>query len=271
MSYKQNLHTHSTYCDGKHTVREVVEKAIGKGFDSIGFSGHSYMYYSNAYGMKPDATEEYIREVNRLKEEYKDRIKIFLGLEYDIYSDIDISAFEYTIGSVHYLKIGNEFVDFDRKAEHVEQVINDYFGGDGMKYAKAYYEALAELPKYGKFDIIGHFDIITKHSEYRKFFDENSKEYISYAIEAAETLRKDIPVFEVNTGAIARGYRTTPYPAIPILKELKRLGYKAIITSDCHDADMLDCCFDEARELLKVCGFNEKYILTNDGFVATEL
>lgn len=39
----------------------------------------------------------------------------------------------------------------------------------------------------------------------------------------------------MNTGAIARGYRTTPYPAPFILKELKNLGCGIIISSDCHD------------------------------------
>ena len=46
MSYKQNLHTHSTFDDGKNTIEETVLSAIEKGFDSIGFSGHAYMYYS---------------------------------------------------------------------------------------------------------------------------------------------------------------------------------------------------------------------------------
>ncbi len=271
MKYKQNLHTHSTYCDGKDTLKQMLETAIEKGFDSIGFSTHSYMYYSNYFAQKPDWSREYFKEVNRLKEEYRDRIKIFCGIEYDIYSDIDISYFDYAIGAVHYLKIGDEFVGFDRDAQQVEKVIKDYFDGDGMKYAKMYYEQLSKLPNYGKFDIIAHFDLVAKHSEKTEFFNENSKEYLSYAISAAEALSGKIPLFEVNTGAIARGYRTTPYPSLPILKELKRLGYGAVITSDCHNKEMLDCHFDEARELLSECGFKEKYILTDSGFVQTEL
>ena len=35
-----NFHTHTTFCDGKSTVEEVVRSAIEKGFDAIGFSGH---------------------------------------------------------------------------------------------------------------------------------------------------------------------------------------------------------------------------------------
>ena len=48
MSYLQNLHTHSTYCDGKDTPEEIINAALDMGFDSVGFSSHSYMHYSPA-------------------------------------------------------------------------------------------------------------------------------------------------------------------------------------------------------------------------------
>lgn len=270
-NYLQNLHTHTTYCDGADTPERMVLSAIEKGFDSIGFSGHSYMYYSKYVQMTPEKTEKYRAEVAALKEKYRGKIDIYCGLEYDIYSDIDMSGYDYLIGSVHYLKRGDEFVGFDRGREEVERVINTYFEGDGMKYAEAYYEALAELPRYGKFDIIGHFDIITKHSDSIKFFDEDSEQYKKYVLEAADALRGKIPLFEVNTGAIARGYRKTPYPTADIIRELGRMGFGACITSDCHDARFLDCGFSDAERMLRECGFKEKYILTEQGFVPVAL
>ena len=140
-----------------------------------------------------------------------------------------------------------------------------------MRYAKSYYDALAQLPNYGDFDIIGHFDLITKHCETRKFFDMESKEYLNAVFDAMEALRGKIPFFELNTGAMARGYRTSPYPNILLLKQLKRLGFGAVITSDCHNKTMLDYKFDEATEILKECGFKEKYILDKNGFEAVSL
>ena len=91
------------------------------------------------------------------------------------------------------------------------------------------------------------------------------------AFETAEVLAKDIPFFEINTGAIARGYRKSPYPSVPIINYFKHLGLGAIITSDCHDKAMLDCGFDEATEILKLCGFSEKYILTDNGYIGVPL
>ena len=40
---------------------------------------------------------------------------------------------------------------------------------------------------------------------------------------------------------------------------------------DCHNKSMLDCKFDEAVELLKGCGYKEKYVLTDCGFMAVSL
>ncbi len=268
---KQNLHTHTTFCDGKNSPREMIETAIRKGFSSLGFSGHSYMAYSPSHSMSLDGTREYVQEISALKKEYADRIQIYCGIEYDMYSDIDISYFDYSIGSYHYFLLKDEYVGFDRSGQEVARVIDCCFGGNGMAYAREYYANLARLPEYGSFDIIGHFDLIAKHSEKFRFYDENSKEYLSYAVQAAECLAGKIPFFEVNTGAISRGYRTTPYPSVPILHELRRLGFGAVISSDCHDAEMLDCAFEDAAELLRMCGFREHYILTENGFVSEAL
>lgn len=271
MIKKQNLHTHTIYCDGGNTPEEVVEAAIEKGFDSIGFSGHSYMYYDNY--IPRDRTVEYKAHINRLKKEYADKLKIYLGLEVDLYSGpvTDLTGFDYLIGSVHELKRANQFFSIDESADNTRQVVERYFGGDGLALARAYYEELTKLPEYGTFDIIAHFDLITKYRNVVPLFDEESKEYRDHAIGAAEALAGKIPYFEVNSGAIARGYRTTPYPSPFIIKELKRLGFGAVISSDCHDCTKLDLYFDEAEELLRACGFKERFVLTDDGFAPVAL
>ena len=267
----QNLHTHTAYCDGQDMPEQIIQTAIKKGFGSIGFSGHSYMFYSENHSMSIEGTEEYKKEIKFLKQKYKGTIGVFLGLEFDMYSEIDLCGYDYLIGSLHYLKIGREYVGFDRSAEVVAKIIDDYFGGNGMAFAKEYYGQLARLPEYGKFDIIGHFDIITKNIEKVKFFDIESKEYLDYALGALDALRGKIPFFEVNTGAIARGYRTSPYPYKNLLKEFKAMGFGAIISSDCHNAEYLDCSFKDARDLLLEYGFKEQFILTDSGFCAVPL
>lgn len=271
MSYLQNIHTHSIFCDGADTPEDMIISAIEKGFSSIGFSSHSYAWYSTYFASRKDLTEEYKDEVLSLKEKYKDKLDVYCGLEVDMYSAPDVSRLDYLIGAVHYLKLGDKYVCFDTTAEKTEKVIDEYFGGDGLAFAKEYYRQLALLPEYGSFDVIAHFDIVTKHLEKNLFFDMYSKEYTDAALGAAEALRGKIPLIEVNTGAIARGYRTSPYPALPLLRELCRMGFGAVITTDCHDRRFIDCGIREAENAMRECGFKEKYILGKDGFEAVSL
>ena len=267
MRHLQNLHTHSLFCDGVDSPEEIILTAIDKGFESIGFSSHSYMP-SLTSAQESKRLKDYKTEILRLKEKYINQIKIYLGLEVEMDKKTDIAGYDYSIGSIHYLMCSGEFIAFDCGQTEVEALIKQHFGGDGLKYAKAYYSALALLPQYGDFDVIGHFDLITKHSDNIEFFDASSKEYLFAAFEAAEALKGKIHLFELSTGPMARGYLKTPYPSVPIIKELKRLGFGAVITSDCHNKNMLDYNFNEAEELLRCCGYKEKYIFTDQGFQA---
>lgn len=266
--YKQNLHIHTKYCDGNDTPEEMVIAACEKGFQSIGFSMHSFM---RSCSLPWERIEDYKQEIAVLRKKYAGKIDIYCGIEREMRHDMDLYGFDYVIGAVHYFHIAHKFVGFDRDSQEVKRIIEDYFGGDGMAYAKAYYEELARLPQYGRFDIIAHFDLITKHCERECFFDQRSKEYQWIAVEAAEQLAGKIPYFEINTGAMARGYRTTPYPDLFLIKELKRLGFGAVISTDCHDRSKLDYGYEDAENLLKKCGFKERYVLTGDGFVGVEL
>ena len=272
MSYLQNLHIHTTYVDGKDSPEEIVLKAIEKGFDSIGFSEHTYSKFSDyPHQMKIEDMTKYKAEVDSLKEKYKDQIQIFCGLEYELYSEVPVAGFDYLIGSVHYLDVDGQKSTFDRGVEEVTNFINKNFGGDGLKFAKKYFETLLLLPQKHDFDILGHFDILTKTNELRKFVDTTSKEYLNYGYEAIHDLKGKIPLFEINTGALARGYRTIPYPQMEFLKEFQKCGFGVVITSDCHNKEFLDCYYKEARELLCAAGFKTQFILTEKGFVEETL
>ena len=71
-----NLHTHTTFSDGKNTPEEIVLTALEQGFCSIGFSDHAYTSYDISYCMNDE--KGYIKEVRRLQEKYKKEIEIYL-------------------------------------------------------------------------------------------------------------------------------------------------------------------------------------------------
>ena len=272
MTNKQNLHIHTTYADGKDAPEAIVLEAIRRGFDSIGFSEHSYMAFSDyPHQMTVAAMDRYKAEIRALKEKYKGEIDIFCGLELEMFSDIPTDGFDYLIGSVHYLNVDGKILGFDRNLDETVAYVNDNFGGDGLAFAKKYFETITELPLRTKADIIGHFDIFTKNNEKGCFIDTSAREYLNAGYEAIHALKGRIPLFEVNTGAISRGYRTSPYPQMEFLKEFNRCGFGAVITSDCHDKNFLDCFYDEAEQMLKAAGFQSKWILTEKGFTEVGL
>ena len=269
--YRQNLHTHTSYGDGKDTPKQIIEHAKSIGFDSIGFSGHSYMHYSPKNSMSQESTKAYIQDIRALQKQYEGEIEVYCGLEFDMYSIVDLSEYDFVIGAMHYFQKDGRYIPFDRSVEWVQGVIDEEFGGDGLRYARAYYENFAKITDYGRVDIVGHFDLITKHAERHSFFDQADKKYQSYALDALHTLAKTVGVFEINTGAIARGYRTTPYLAPFLLKELKRIGGKILFSSDCHDKTFLDCNFKQSIEYAKSCGFTEAVILKQGKFTEVKI
>ena len=56
-----------------------------------------------------------------------------------------------------------------------------------------------------------------------------------------------------------------------LLKEFREMKFGAVISSDCHNGQLLDCGFEEARSILDLCGFTERYVLTDTGFAAVAL
>lgn len=259
-----DIHVHSTYCDGKNKPEEMVKKALELGFESIGFSGHCYVPDAG-YGMNLDITKKYREEILRLREKYP-QIDVLLGIERDMFFSSDDMEYDYVIGSLHFVnKDGNRF-DVDDGADLVDENVKKYFGGDYRAYVECYYNTLKQVVKKTNADVVGHFDLVVKNNEGNIYFNEESDWYKECALDALREIARSKPIFEVNTGAISRGYKTVPYPAKFILKEIKNLGCDVVITSDCHDADNLGFAYDKAIELVKECGFEKVKVLTKNGF-----
>lgn len=237
----RDFHVHTTYCDGKSTAEETVLAAIEKGIKRIGFSGHSYTAFDTSYCMSPSDTEEYISEINALKEKYAEKIDILCGIELDVYSDIDTSRFDYVIGSAHYIKHNGEYIPVDLSARTLVDAVQKHFGGDMYSLAEEYYNTVTEVLRH-RTDIIGHFDLITKFNDGFCLFDETHPRYIKASRKAADILLKANIPFEINTGVIVRGYKNVPYPAEPLLEYITAHGGKFLLNSDSHRKDML--CFE---------------------------
>ena len=267
----QNLHSHTTYCDGMLKPEAMVKAAIRKGCSSIGFSEHSYITFDTYYSMHIDVTDDYIRDVNALKEKYRDAIEIYLGLEQDYLTDTVPDGLDFVIGTVHYVQKGDGFVSVDAGAKHQKMMVERCFGGDYYEMAEDYFSVVADIIRKTKADIVGHFDLAAKYNFNGSLFDEMHPRYVSAALGAMDEILKDCRLFEVNTGAMFRFNKQEPYPSVFLLKELRKRGGEVILSSDSHDAESLCFKFYEMQELLKACGFKTLKRLTKDGFVDVTL
>ena len=249
-----DLHVHTNFCDGKSSPREIVMSAIKKGVDTLGFSGHSYFAFDEDTCMSRANTEKYFAEINSLKEEFKDKIRILCGIEQEYFSAEPTDRYDYVIGSVHYFHLGDEYLAVDLDAETLRYAADTYFGGDIYALCEEYYRLEGDVANRIKPDIIGHFDLITKFNEAGQMFDESHPRYIAAWKKAADSLLKYNIPFEIYSGAISRGYRTAPYPAPSILEYIKENGGCVVINSDSHHKDTLCYEFKNSCDIAEKCG-----------------
>ncbi len=250
-----DLHTHTVFCDGKNTVTEMAEAAHDMGLCAIGFTAHAYTPFDTRYCIKNENIPAYCADIEHLRRRFDDKLIILSGIERDLYDEGDYSFFDYTVGSVHYIKAGDEYIEVDENEEILIDARNKYFGGDIYALIEEYYRAVSSVGEKLSPAIIGHFDLISKFNEDRSLFDPKNERYIKAWKKAVDALIPYNIPFEVNTGAISRGYRTSPYPADDILKYIKEKGGKVLLTGDTHAKENLCCKFGDILPKLEAMGF----------------
>jgi DNA polymerase (family 10) len=102
------LHAHSTYSDGKFSIREMAEACMERGYEYLGITDHSQTA-AYAGGLSVDEIKQQWEEVDKLNKEFADQnFRIFKGIESDIlgdgsldYNDHILEGFDFVIASVH--------------------------------------------------------------------------------------------------------------------------------------------------------------------------
>lgn len=249
-----DLHVHTCLCDGKNSPEEMVRAALDLNLKCIGFSAHSYTFFDESYCMSKEKIAVYIETIQNLKEKYKGKIRILCGIEQDYDSAEPTTDFDYVIGSVHYLKTRKGYAPIDENAEILRHTAEQCYGGDFYAMAEDYFAKVARVPDKTGADIIGHFDLISKFNEKTPMFDEANPRYKQAAERAIDTLVLKNACFEINTGAISRGYKTKPYPSPEQLRYIAQKGGRAILASDSHSADTLCYAFAEWNAFAKEIG-----------------
>lgn len=258
----QNLHAHSTYDDGKSTLREMIEASKAAGLTSVGISMHAPMDYACTWDVKREEVSRYFDEMSRLREAYAGQIEVFTGIEWDVMSNIDLAPFDYALGSVHHMPVDDPSLCVDHCPDTTRRLIAQYYGGDADALAEAYFAQYDLVAAQPKAQIVGHLDLLTKFDEQEHFFQPGSPRYRQAILAAMEKLVRADKIFEINTGAISRGYRTTPYPDERWLCALREMGGKITLSADAHHVSGVACAYELAERIAKQCGFHQVYALT---------
>lgn len=251
---KFNLHTHSTWCDGKDSPEKMILAAIAKGFSVLGFSSHAMLPEEDTdWVLTPEKAIRYVQEIRALAVRYADQIRILCGAEADYvpgganpdrktYAHLSL---DYLIGSVHFVTAPNGTrVAVDHKPELLEAGIRDHFENSSQAFLHAYFEQQREMVRNFDFDIVGHPDLCRKFNVVLRYFDEQSEWYREELRKTADAIAESGKIVEVNTGAIARGWMDDAYPSSEFRALLRERGVPLILSSDAHAADQIDCEFE---------------------------
>ena len=241
-----DLHNHTPLCNhATGTPREYILKAIEENIDIYGFSDHAPMEFDKEYRMSFDDMKVYEKEIKSLKDEFKDKIDIRLGYEVDFidkYMDSRVlnADVDYLIGSVHFI---DEW-GFDNP-----EYIGKYKNKDINKLWQDYFDAIEAMAKFGKFDIVGHIDLI------KVFNYKPNKDIKLIAINALKAIKKANMTIELNTAGIRKPVKEV-YPSKEILELAYELDIPITFGSDAHSIEQVGFEYNVALKLAKEVGYN---------------
>lgn len=233
MKLKYNYHTHTTRCG--HAVgkdEEYVLRAIEIGIKELGFSDHTPFKGVTQEGvrMNYEQLDEYISSINNLKEKYKDKIKIFVGLEAEYFHEVD-DYYKELLTKVDYLICGQHFTYVEEEQTYAG------FEKNSRPVLKDYVDRVIGAIESGYFSYIAHPDLIMRSYVANDKFKEEQMRRIC---EAAE--KHHVPL-EINLEGMRHKvlysdpYKESYYPFLSFWKIVSEYDIDVIIGADVHNPE----------------------------------
>ncbi len=247
---KFNYHTHTERCfHARGEDEKFVLAAIEAGFDEIGFADHSpWPFKGFVSGMRMHESEfyNYCASVKYLKEKYKDKISVKLGLECEYFKEylpwlkekIEEYEIDYIILGHHYCtnEVVGKYNGFITKTEDIY----------------AYKNEVVEAIESGLFSYVAHPDLYMRgYPRWDEHAEKVGEEIIEASIKNNVPLEYNLLGFSHSKNDGKAGY---PYPDFWSLAAEK--GVKAIVGVDAHTPEaLLDYeLFNEGKKNLKKLG-----------------
>ncbi len=231
MSIRHDLHVHSTYSDG-WDLAEMADAARSLGVNGLGAADHCPVgpdtFERRARYDLVETFEARREELATLNEQMGIRLYDAAEVTYDprkedrIRAFLEEAAFEYTIGSIHYV------TDHDV----VRPSLEDPSAEEKRRIVEEYMDWQVALIESELFDIVGHLDLPQRSPVLRGVMTEDDYRRIAMALAESRT------VPELNGGRLDRAYGTVhPHPdALSIFAEE---DVSFVAGSDAHSPDQL--------------------------------
>lgn len=243
---------HTSYStDSRAPMEEMIKSAIDKGLEEIALTDHVDFDFPGDYtkGERPFLVDyrEYLQEFEGLREKYRGRIHILLGVEIGLQTHIGPQIekllgefpFDFVIGSIHTVNRQDVYLSSYHEGKTKKESYMEYFS-----------YALECAKMYSCYQVFGHLDYINRYGNY----EDKILRYADYSDIIDEILKviiKGGKGIEINTSGHRYGLGQT-HPQEEVLRRYLDLGGEIItVGSDAHRPEDIASHFELVAEMLR--------------------
>lgn len=275
---------HSRFVDGAGAVAEIAQAAADRGFATFGFSEHFTTPPHREFSPDGKTADvyarwqwlpDYVDEVRRAREKHAGRVSILLGTELDYVRGAEAWTravvakwpFDYFVGSVHFLRYGDEDVFIDWDARRAAEALSR--AGSPERLQLDYYDHVLDLLDWRIAHVIGHLDLVKMNLTPEQ--QAATPAVRAKVLAVLETMRDRRVAMDVNARGLIKPCRAI-YPADWILAEARRVGVAVTLGDDSHGPDQVGMRLEHAVAALRRAGYAEMALVRpGGGLVAAPL
>ncbi len=272
MSFLCDTHTHTARCGhAGGRDEEYIQHAIARGLNAIAVTDHVPFYWlppdrhDPTLAMAPEELPRYVEAVLALKDRYRGRIEVLLGLEADYVAGqeeklarlLESYPFDVVLGSVHWLNgwwvdAPSSLPRYRLGAAEVDRVWAEYA------------QALVAAAASGLFDVLAHLDLP------KKFGFRPSTPFAGVQREVVEAVATAGCAVELSSAG-RRKPVGEDYPSPELLAALAAAGVPVVLSSDAHAPAEVGWGFEQLLATARAAGVERAAVFRQRRAVALPL
>jgi histidinol-phosphatase (PHP family) len=268
---------HSFHGDGEGQVIAIAKAAANKDFAAFGFTEHFDRPPSNQFLLPGEEdfllgrgawTAPYVEAVQTAQHEMESSLPIRLGTEIEYIREseewtrqaVSQWPFEYLVGSVHYLRYGDQDICIDCNRGRVDEAIRR--AGSAEQLQLDYYQHVLELLEWKLVQIVGHLDLIKIHLTPDE--RDTTPMVRSKIEEVLDAIKANGVAIDVNAAGL-RKPSSQIYPAPWILEEAARREIPVTLGDDSHSPEQVGWGLDNAVAAVARAGYDSIHVVSAEG------